>query len=182
MAARGGLAKNSNSLGGGGGAEVGGRLGGRAGSPGAAEAGRSRVGREAGPAARARTQALESRKARARGSAGCGDTWPRGRDPGRTRKGLGNPGSRLESSGGELPAGPAIVSRGRTGRLRRPGISEAKHAHARRKVLAGRPGLWFLVPGPWAARGRAEDGEAKAPASQVRAAPCRRLHSSQTSF
>ena len=109
--------------------------------------------------------------------------------PGRaaeTREGRGrdwgNTGSRLESSGGELRAGPAIVSRGRTGRLKRPGISEEKHAHARRKVLAGRPGLWFLVPGPWAARGRAEDGEAKAPASQVRAAPCRRLHSSQTSF
>ena len=107
--------------------------------------------------------------ARPRRREGCGRDW-------------GNPGSRLESSGGELRAGPAIVSRGRTGRLRRLGISEAKHAHARRKVLAGRPGLSLLVPGPWAARGRAEDGEPKAPASQVRAAPCRRLHSSQTSF
>ena len=63
--------------------------------------------------------------------------------PGRaaeTREGRGrdwgNTGSRLESSGGELRAGPAIVSRGRTGRLKRPGISEEKHAHARRKVLA----------------------------------------------
>lgn len=81
--------------------------------------------------------------ARPRSREGCGRDW-------------GNPGSRLESSGGELRAGPAIVSRGRTGRLRRPGISEAKHAHARRKVLAGRSGRSFRppVPGLPAARPR----------------------------
>lgn len=81
-----------------------------------------------------------------RGARGHLGARPRRRE-GRGRD-WGNPGNLLESSGGELRAGPAIVSRGRTGRLRRPGISEAKHAHARRKVLAGRPGRSFRPPVP----------------------------------
>lgn len=173
MAARGGSARSQQLSGRGWGAEVGGDWEAGPGAPARRRLGGAGWEERLDPRRR-RGPALESREARARGGAGqrgVRDTWPRGRDAGKDAgRDWGNAGSRLESSGGELRAGPAIVSRGRTGRLRRPGRHEAKHAHARRKVLAGRPGLSLLVPGPWAARGRAEDGEPKAPASLVRAA------------
>lgn len=120
VAARGGFTKNSNSWGGGG-AEVGGRLRGQAGSPCAAEAGRGRVGREAGRATGARAQALETHRPASHGPGGTRSAGTPGRAAearGRTRGRQQDPESRLGWSGGELGAGPAIPPRGRTGCLR----------------------------------------------------------------
>lgn len=133
---------------------MGGRRRGQAGSPCAAEAGRGRVGREAGRATGARAEALETRRPASRGPGGTRSAGTPGRAAearGRTRGRQQDPESRLGWSGGELGAGPAIPPRGRTGCLR-TWVSEAKHAHARRKVMVGRPAL--LLPGSSAARGR----------------------------
>lgn len=87
VAARGGFAKNSNSRGGGWGAEVGGRRGGRAQSPGAAEAGRGRwearqdPRRERGP-----------RRCTPAGPGGAGRGW--GHLGARPRPGKAAPGGR----------------------------------------------------------------------------------------
>lgn len=184
MAARGGSAKIATLWEGGWGAEVGGDWEAGPGAP-----ARRRLGgagwEEAGPGGSADPSTGEpgGPGAGRRGAArGCGDTWPRGRDAGKDAEGTGGTQGAAWSRAAGNSGPDRRLFQGRTGRLRRPEFLKAKHAHARRKVLAGRPGLSLLVPGPWAARGRAEDGEPKAPASQVRAAPCRRLHSSQTSF
>lgn len=162
------------------GAEVGGRLRGRAGSRAAAEAGRGRVRREAGPAARARTPAPETREARVRESEGCGFTWACGRGAGKDARGTGGAREPPEVERRGAWGWTGDCSPGKDGA---PEISEAKHAHAKRKVLVGRPGLALLLQGPWAARGRAEDRAGKEPAAQVRAASAApRIRGSATSF
>lgn len=146
VAARGGFAKNSNSWGGGCGAEVGGRRRGRAEREprrGGGWAGRGRVGSEAGPGAGARAPAPETRR---RGRRGPGSGTP-GRGAEAPKEAPGPEGWR----GGERGAAPAIPPRGRTGR-RRLGVAEAQHAHTRRQVMARRRAL--LLRGSQAADGR----------------------------
>lgn len=137
--ARGGFTKNSNSLGGGG-AEVGGRPRGQAPSPCAAEAGRGPVGREAGPAAGPRAQALETRRPGTRepgrGNKECGKTWARGRGAGKDAREAAGP--------REPPRAAWRTSDSSPGKDRVPEktwVSEAIHAHARRKVTVWRPAL-----------------------------------------
>lgn len=142
VAARGGFAKNSTSWGGKWRTEVGGEA--RPGAPARRRLGGAGWGKEEGPAARARAQELETRRAgqeaRPEGITGAGTPGraadARGRTRGRQEGSKGSAGW----SGRELWAAPAFFSLAGEGpgSVRRLGVSEAKHAYARSGVLVRR--------------------------------------------
>lgn len=94
----------------------------------------------------------QAREPRAGGNEECGDTWARGRGAGKDAREAAGPREPPRVERRRARGWTGDSSQGKDRVPKRTWVSEAKHAHVRRKVMVGRPAL--LLRGSSAARGR----------------------------